>query len=372
MVRIGIIGYGYMGKVHTQAYLNLPFHYDFKKIKLVGVSDTNAVNLEQARNEAEFDFGTMDYRELIERDDIDVIDCCVPTFLHKDIFMRCIDARKHIYMEKPMAISLEEGNEMLEAIKGTGLLCQLAFQNRFSPAIIRTKEIIDEGTIGEIINFRISYYGSEYIGGDRKLGWQIMKDEAGGGALVSLGSHCIDLARYFTNDEFGRVFATTQNRIGQSGSGKEIVPEVETSGQMIVEMRGGAIGTIEVSQVAAGSNIDIRYEIFGTKGTIRFNHAYPDFLDLFRQGDVCEPLGGVRGFTQIQTLQKYETQKYPPWRVGVNWLRYAVESQYSFLKCLVGGTSPRPSVEDGLKVQEILEACYCSARVGQWMTLKGH
>jgi predicted dehydrogenase len=245
-------------------------------------------------------------------------------------------------------------------------LCQVAYQNRFCTAMLRTRQIIQSGIIGKIINMRFTYFGSEYISTDRKLDWKIQKKAAGGGALVSLGTHCFDLIRFFTNDQFKRIFASTQRIIV---SDAPFTPEVETMAQVQFRMKNETIGTVEVSQIAAGSNIGLRYEIYGEKGTICFDQSNPNILQLFRQDEEETPMGGFRGFTHIQTLQKYDSQVFPASRVDTNWLRYSTESQYQFLKSIIENRTPKPSLEDGIKVDQITQACYRSAESRSWIEL---
>jgi len=363
-LRVGLVGYGYMGRVHSLGYVTMPFHYRLPvKVRLVGVASRSRENRDLALREAGFQWATQDYEELVGSPEIDIVHCCTPTYLHKEVLLKAIGAGKPVYVEKPAGTSAGDVRSAQRAAQSNGCPCQVAYQNRFSSAAQRARALIREGAIGEVVNFRLNYFGSEYIAVDRVLGWQVKKETAGGGALMSQGCHGFDLLRFLTGDEVRRVFARLRSKMGQAGA----EPEVETMAHILLEMKGGATGTLEVSQVAAGSNIDLRYEVYGTRGTIRFDQAYPDFLQVFRQDEEATPHGGFRGFTAIQTLQKYEKQVFPPWRVGTNWLRYSMESQYRFIMAILEGREPEPSLVDALRAYEAIEACYESGASGGWV-----
>ncbi len=135
---IGMIGYGFIGKMHTYAYTSIPFCYSPPpaKFRLVGVCTAHEATAQQAVEQAGYEFGTTDYRKLLERDDIHIINCCVPNYLHKEMVVDAVSAGKHVYCEKPMAMNLSEAQQMLEAAEKAGVVHQITFHNRFSPAIL--------------------------------------------------------------------------------------------------------------------------------------------------------------------------------------------------------------------------------------------
>lgn len=358
-IGIGVISYGYMGKVHSLGYRNMPFYYQLKlPVKLVGVATPSLSSQARAMQEAGFEFATADPEELITRPDIDVIDICAPTYLHEEYVRLVAAVGKAIYLEKPLAHSLASARRAYAAVETNGVRTGMAFEYRFAPALLRAKELLTAGAIGSIVNFRAIYQGPEHLSTSR-LTWQLEKEKAGAGALSAQGSHLLDLVRHLVG-EFAAVSA-----LGQKLTGKG---DVEQAMLLQARMESGAVGSIEFSQVAAGSNIDVRVEIYGTAGSLRFDNSQPNVLKLYElSADPSDPRAGCK---EIQTMQVLPDAIFPPPRVDVNWLRYHLASQYHFLKGVMDGGQPLPPTAlDGLKCQEVMEAAMRSMVEERWVAL---
>ena len=372
---VGIVGWGFMGKVHTYGYVNLPLFYQPPpaKINLVGVCTEHKKTAETARNIAGFQYATTSYKKLLERADIDIIHCCTPNYLHKDLLLDVLKAGKHIYCDKPLAMNLKEAKEILRAVKQSSAAHQMTFEYRFIPAIMRAKKLLEEGFLEYPFSFRGLYLHSGYISPSRPLSWRLDKKKAGGGALFDLGPHIIDLTRYLLG-EYRAVFARTATFIKErplpddpTDKGKV---EVDDISLLQVEMETGALGTIEVSRLATGCNDDLRIEIHGRRGAIRFNLMDPNWLWVYDTRDRGEPLGGLRGFRKIETVQRYPAPAVLPGpKFSIGWMRYHIASQFSFVKSIVERKEADPSLLDGYKVQEIMEAAQMSAREKRWIKL---
>ncbi len=354
---VGLIGYGFIGKVHTYSYRNIPFFYRDPpcKVKLVGVCTSRSETAQEAKEQGDFSFATTDYRELLERDDIQIINCCLPNFLHKDVVINALKSGKHVCCEKPLALNLKEANEIYEVAKNSGVKQQITFQNRFIPAVMRAKQLIDEGDIGEIFSIRGVYlHSSCVIQKSQAYSWKAESKKVGGGVLVDLGSHIIDLTRYLIG-EFKSVNGYVKNFTS---------PDKQTDdlALMSVEMMNGAIGTLEASKMATGANDDLRLEIHGLKGAIRFNSMEPNWLEYYDNTDLDKPIGGKKGFKKIDTIQKYpEPQGIPIPKFPVGWMRYHVACLHSFLRSIVDDSETSPNFKDGLEVQRVIEATYVSS-----------
>jgi len=354
-IGIGLVSYGYMGKVHSLCYQELPFYYDLQApVKLIGIADPSESSRERALREAQFEFATAYPEDLLVRSDIDVIDICSPTYLHEQYVVMAAEAGKAIYTEKPLGHTLDSARRAYTAVSTNGVHTGMAFEYRFVPALLEAKNLLKQGTIGSVINFRVAYQGPEHLS-ITKFTWQLDKEKAGGGVLFALGSHTIDLIRFLIG-EFDSVSA-----IGKSLAAKG---DVEQLVLIQARMQSGAVGSIEVSQVAVGSGIDVRVEIYGTEGTICFDNRYPNILRL------CEMTKKSVGFQEIQTMQRLPDAVFPPPRVDVNWLRYHLAAQYQFIKGLDKEINlVAPTIYDGLKCQEVIEAVLRSWDSGSWVCL---
>lgn len=372
---VGIVGWGFIGKVHTYGYINLPLFYQPApcKINLVGVCTAHKQTAKAARKIADFQFGTTSYKDLLKREDIDIINCCTPNYLHKDLLIDALKAGKHIYCDKPLVVNLEEAKKILEATEKSNSLHQMTFEYRFIPALMRAKQLIEDGFLGNVFSFRGLYLHSGYIDPSRSLNWRLDKKKAGGGALFDLGSHILDLLRYLLG-EYRAVFVTTSTFIKErplpNDPTRKVKVEVDDIAFLQIKMESGTVGTVEVSRLATGSNDELRIEIHGSKGTICFNLMDPNWLSIYDTRDPGEPIGGYRGFKKIETVQRYpEPSSLPGPKFSIGWMRYHIASQYDFIKRVVEGRKGSPSFYDGYKVQEVMEAAQISAKEKRWVSL---
>lgn len=355
-IGIGLVSYGYIGKVHSLCYQEMPFYYNLKKpVKLVGVVSPSYSSRDRAMREAKYHFASEEFTDLIKKPEIDVIDICSPNYLHEKYITLAAENKKAIYIEKPLAHSLHSAKNAYQVVSANNVHTGMAFEYRFIPALLKAKKLLQKKLIGSIINFRIIYQGSEHLY-TNKLSWQLNKDKAGGGTLFALGSHCIDLSRFLIG-EFEEVFAISKN-LTKIGNVEQLV-------LIQARMQNDVLGTIELSQVAAGSCVDLRLEIFGTCGSISFDNRQPNILRLYKIDHKHN------GFQEIQTMQQLPDAVFPPPRVDINWLRYHLAAQYHFIKGLTcDKDSFTPTIYDGLKCQEVMEAIMYSWENKNWFSLK--
>lgn len=372
---VGMVGYGFIGKMHTYAYNSIPIYYDPPpaNVRLVGVCTSRQETVRRAVEHGGYEFGTTDYRELMERDDIDIINCCTPNDLHKDVLLSAIEAGKHIYCDKPLTMNLAEAQEVIEAVDKSDAINQMTFQYRFVPAMIRARQLIDEGILGEPMSFRVAYLHSGYIDPNRPMSWRLDKNRGGAGALFDLGAHVLDLVRFLLGD-CREVFATMQTFVKQrpvaKGSSELVDVEVDDLALVQMKMENGAIGTMEASRIATGTNDDLRVEIHGKEGAIRFSLMEANWLEVYDNRLAGEPIGGMRGFNRIETVQRYpEPSAFPGPKFTVGWVRFHIASMYDFLKNVAAGEPSPPTLYDGFKVQEIMDAALKSAEDGGWVSV---
>ena len=374
---IGMVGYGFIGRVHTLSYLNLPYYYKPMpaRLKMVGVASVPVSDAEEGVDQAGFEFATDNWRDLIERDDIDIIEVCTPNFLHKEIIIESLKAGKHVNCEKPLAMDLAEAKEIVEAADAhPELISQVTFEYRYQPAMMRAKKLIEEGLLGRIYSARIVYLHSGNSDPNRPLYWKIQKKFCGGGSLYDLASHVVDLTRFVLGDFkkiFSRLEIFTKKRPipGKPGQSGEV--DVDDLALIMFESANGCIGTIESSKVATGVNDEYRIEIHGEKGAIKFNSMQPNFLEVYDTRDAGEPIGGRRGFTAIETVQRYPkpATQFPGPKFSIGWMRYHSGNAFDFIKNVAEGTKPVTDMHSGYKVQEVLEAAMISSSEGRWVDL---
>jgi predicted dehydrogenase len=372
---IAMIGYGGIGRVHAMAYRALPYHYGLPAdtVNIVGVATTRAETAEKAAREIGCEVWTTDYRELLARADVDLIDCCVPNHKHEEIVLAAAEVGKHIYCEKPLSMTVADGQRMVEAVARAGIKTQMTFNFRFFPAISRARQLIETGFLGRVFSFRGRYYRSSYISPDKPLSWRLRKDVSGGGALFDLGSHVLDLIYYLLGD-FGSVQATLETLIKErplaAGASEKGPVDVDDIALMHLRLADDTLGLVEISRMGTGAPNDLQIEIFGDQGALRFNAADPSWLEVYDTRDSDQPLGGMRGFRKLETVQRHEGQKSPDWSMPPGFVRTHAECQYQFLKAISDDLTPSPTLADGLRIQEAMAAAVRSAAEQRWVRVE--
>lgn len=373
-IRVGIVGFGFMGKTHTYGYKTIPLYYSNLpfKIKLVGVCDSVKEVAEKAKETLDFEFATDNPDDIFNRDDIDVIDICTPNIFHKEGVLKALKAGKHVYCDKPLATSFEETKEIIEELDRRKAITQMALQYRFFPATMRAKELLDEGRIGKIMSFRTCYLHSGSVDPKKPIGWKQDKKFGGGGVLFDLGSHALDIM-YFLLGEYASIFAETRviypQRPDKNGNLVDI--EADDVAFMLAKMKDGSMGTIEASKVATGANDELRFEIHGDRGSIRFNLMEPNWLEFYDNTLPEAPLGGIRGYLKIECVQRFKKPggDFPGPKFSTGWIRSHVHSLYNFLDCINENKTASPSFKDGAYIQNVMEKAYKSDIEKRWMDL---
>ena len=370
-IGIGVIGAGMMGKTHSYAYRNLPLYYPNLpfRARLTGICSSHLANAEKLQADLGYAFATDDYQEILNSPDIDAVSICTPNNRHLEMILAAIQAGKHIYCEKPLVVNAAEADAVLQALDGHPLVNQVVFHLRFYPATLRARQLIDEGRIGRILSFRAAFLHAGSVDPGRPVGWK-QDQAAGGGVLLDLGSHVLDLMRWLIGD-YRRLLAKTgiiyPLRPGADGNLVEV--KAEDSVQILAEMQNGSLGTLEATKVATGYQDDMRFEIHGDRGAIRFSLMEPDWLEFYDNTLPEEPLGGCRGFTRIECVGRYAAPSggFPSVKSGVGWLRGHVHCLYSFLACAAQNRPATPSFADGAYIQKIMGLASESDRLGRWV-----
>ena len=376
-IHVGLIGYGAMGKAHSYAYRNLPLYYDNLpfRVNLAAVCSGHLATAERARDDLGYGYATDDYMRIIEDPAIEVVNICTPNNLHYDMLMAALAAGKHIYCDKPMVTNDQEAAAVVKAAQAAsaaGKTHQVAFNNRFLTATLRARQLIDEGRIGRILSFRAEYLHAGSVDPHRPIGWKLDQAIGGGGVLFDLGSHVLDLM-YFLMGEYAQVFA--KNTIAypmRPNSKGEMVPiRAEDTTLMLVEMKNGATGVIEATKVATGANDELRFEIHGDCGALRFNLMDPNWLEFYDNNLPEQTLGGERGYKKIECVQRYEKPGggFPAPKASIGWIRSHVHCLYRFLDCVDRGQPASPSLLEGAYIQHVMTCAYESAATSRWISV---
>ncbi|MHB9133305.1 MAG: Gfo/Idh/MocA family protein [Armatimonadota bacterium] len=370
---VGIIGFGFMGKVHAFDYNSIPIYYDPMPVrtKLIGVAEIDQARADKAAEQGGFQFGTTNWRELIERDDIHIIDICSPNSFHAEQLLAAIEAGKHIYCDKPLVVGEDNIVKVEAALKNYQGIGQMAFQYRFFTASMRAKQLIDEGFLGNIVSFRASYLHSGSVDPKKPMGWKQLRSE-GGGVLNDLGSHILDVMDHLIGP-IDSVLANTNiiYPLRPNAQGEMVAVEADDIMLMLAKLPNGATGTIEASKLATGAEDELRFEIHGDKGALRFNCMQPNYLEAYDLRDSESPLGGMRGWTNIACVQRFEKPGggFPGPKFSIGWIRSHMHSAFNFLQCIAENRQPHPSLADGLHLQRMLAAAAKSDATQTWQKL---
>jgi predicted dehydrogenase len=371
---VGIIGYGFIGKVHAFGWRSIPFYYDPPPLetRLVAVATSSPATAEAARRHGGFEAATEDWRRLIERKDIDVVDICSPNPLHAEQLKAAMAAGKHIYCDKPLTVTLQEADDVGRAMKAWSGIGGMTFQNRFYSGVQRGRQLITDGFLGTLVSLRAVYLHSGSVDPAAPLKWKLRASQ-GGGVLRDLGSHLLDLVDWLAGPiEQIRMDTRILYPTRPDGSGGVQAVDAEDQVVLAVRMAGGALGTLEASKIATGAEDDFRVELHGTRGAIRFTIMQPDFLEIYSLADPVMPLGGTRGWKTIAALSRYPAPAgFPSPRATSGWMRGHVHCQYTFLEGVARGAQPDPSLSRGIEVQRLIQCAEESAASGAWERVRG-
>lgn len=364
-MNIGIIGFGGMGKVHSYAVSNLKYFYDPLgfNANVLGICSAHYDKALKAKEKYGFEKVYRNEDELISDPDIDIVDICTPNNCHYETLKKAIAAGKHIYCEKPLCTTPDEADEIASLAKEKGVICAVVFNTRFMLPVMRAKQLVSEGRIGDVLSFSGRFFHSSATEPDKKAGWKQNKDICGGGVLFDLGSHTIDLIRYICG-EFESVSGLSQiaykERFGSDG--KIWRTNAEEAFYMTARLTCGACGTISVGKVMPGTNDDHTFEIYGTKGSVRFNLMQPNFLWFY---DSTKP-EYERGYTKIECCGRYPAPSgvFPGIKAPIGWLRGHVGSMYNFLSAVSEGKQTDPDFDTAARIQTIMDAAYKSSEKG--------
>lgn len=385
-IRIGLIGYKFMGKAHSHAYKDVSIFFD---LPVKPVMKVICGRTEKAVSQAKEKFGweeyETDWKKVVERKDIDMIDITTPPNFHKEIAIEAAKNGKIVFCEKPLAATLKDAYEMLQAVEKYGVKHAICFNYRKLPAIGLAKKLIEEGKIGKIYHMRAVYLQDWIVDPDFPLVWRLQKKIAGSGAHGDLNAHLVDMARYLVG-EFDEVIGISETFIKERpvlkekeeletglGEFKEKseekgIVDVDDATIFLVRFKNGAIGSFEATRFAPGRKNYQRFEINGSKGSIVFNLERLNELEYYSRED--EP--GLQGFRTIIATDPNHPYAANWWPAGhiIGYGEGFVNMVADIFNSIAKGENPSPNFYDGVKCQEVLEAVDESIRTGKWVKVK--
>jgi predicted dehydrogenase len=372
-IQVGLIGLGFIGKMHATAYRDIPLCFSDPPVtaNLAAVLRSKLHTETEFMREVDFGLATSDMDEFLHVP-LDVVDVCSPNMLHKEQVERALARGIHVYCEKPLALNLGEAREMTQMAKDAGVLTHMAFVFRYLPAIRQMKTMLTRGEIGEVLNFRGHMFHGSYLNPERPMSWRLRHAEAGGGVLADLGVHMFDLVHALLG-RVSRVKTLVKTFISERPSSRDSAikekVDVDDWAHCTLELENGAVGVIEVTRMAAGAEQDYSLEIFGSQGSLVFDVREPTTVSHFDMKKGCWTKGIMDGSTMpgerpIETL-------WPPVKFSQGMMINAhLACAYDFLQCIAEGKPSTVDFSVGLAAQEVLEACYLSARKGEtWVKL---
>lgn len=368
-IGIGIIGWGFMGKTHAQALRSLPLYYPGAGFEaaLRCVCARHIENAREAARAAGFENYTDDYRELLAREDIDVVSVCTPNDLHEEMVVAALRAGKHVYVDKPLAVTAESALRIAREAEAARGFTRMVFNNRYLPATLRAKQLVDEGRVGTVLTFNARYLHSGSIDPNKPIGW---KQGMQGGVLLDMGSHALDLLTWlagYPRRVLCRSFTLYGERPAPGGERTRALSEDHV--QMMLEMENGALGSVEASKIATGSDDELTFELRGDRGALKWDSMDPSYLYFYDNTLPEAVYGGMRGFTRIESVGRYPAPggKFLPPKNAVGWDRGHLHCYYTFLDAVAKGERPDNTVADGARLQKLMEDCRRSERTGRWV-----
>jgi predicted dehydrogenase len=380
-VNIALLGYKFMGKAHSNAFRQVRRFFPGKLVpRLKVICGRDRVALQAAADQFGWEEVETDWRRVVERHDIDVVDISTPGHLHHSMALAAAKAGKHVICEKPLANSLAEAKEMLRAVERAGVKHMIMHNYRKIPAVAFARQLMEEGSLGKIYHYHGAYLQDWIMNPEFPLVWRLEKKYAGSGALGDIGAHAIDFAQYLNSDIVAVTAQMTtfikQRPLVGSGSGAWGAKGSKGKGKVTVDddanflarFRNGSVGVFESSRFCGGRKNYNTFQVYGSKGSLAFNLERMNELELFdRTAKDVEQ--GYRTILVTEGQHPYVGAWWPPGHI-IGYEHTFVHAVHDFLTCLEKDRLPEPNFRDGVKNQAVLDAVERSAKSGRWEQVK--
>jgi predicted dehydrogenase len=377
---VGMVGYAFMGAAHSQAWRSVNRFFDLPlEVDRAVIAGRTASTVAAAATKLGWSSYTTSWRELVEREDVDLIDICTPSDSHAEIAIAALEAGKHVLCEKPLARTLEEGEQMVvaaERARSRGVRSMVGFNYRRVPALALARSLVQAGRLGTVRHVRTQYLQEWLVDPQFPLTWRLQRERAGSGALGDIGAHIVDAAQFVLDDHLTGVSALTETfvrerpRPGPSDRGD--APDrgevtVDDCALFLGRFAGGAVATFEATRYATGRRNALRLEINGSQGSVAFDL---ESLNELWFHDGADP-GAMAGFRRVLATHPDHPYMAAWWPQGhiIGYEHTFTHQARDLLAAIAADEDPVPSFADGLRVQRVLHGVEASAADGRWFSL---
>jgi predicted dehydrogenase len=375
-----MVGYGFMGRAHSLAWREVVAAYDVALVpEMLAICGRDSEAVTSAAERDGWRSWATDWREIVEREDVGLVDVCTPGSSHPEIAIAALDAGKHVLCEKPLANTVAEAEAMALAAERAherfGTFAMVGFNYRRVPALALARDLIAAGLLGRVWQVRTQYLQDWLSDPEAPLSWRTQKEESGSGALGDIGSHVVDLAQHLTGDTIAEVSALTKTFVterplvavssaltGQARGFERGPVTVDDAVLFLGRFSSGAIATFEATRMATGHKNSLRIEVGGERGYIAFDLERLNELEIYESSG---PEAGPRRVLATEPEHPYLEAWWPPGHI-LGWDHTFIHEVRDLLQGIVGKRQPRPSFADGLGIQRVLAAVERSAVTGRW------
>jgi predicted dehydrogenase len=379
-VNVALLGGGFMGRAHSNGYRQVKSFFDAPVEPVLKViCDPELEAAERIAERFGWEETARDWRAVVARPDIQVVDICTPVFSHAEIAIAAARAGKAVICEKPLGATLAETLSMADAVESAGVTNMCNFNLRTIPAVTLARQLIEEGELGQINQWRSAFFQAWLVDPEFPLTWRLQKEKAGSGALGDLGSHSVDLAGYLVGDiqavngmmhTFTRMRQIPLKDIGRNSTptGKMGEVTVDDAAWSLLKFNSGAFGSLEVTRMATGQWCSNRFEIYGSQGSLMFDFHRMSELQFFSLKDARR----VQGYRTLNVTAPVHPYMKAWWPVGhpIGYEHTHVHALSNFFEAYAQGKSPSPSFREAARTQAVLDAVERSAATGSWIEVQ--
>jgi predicted dehydrogenase len=368
---VAMVGHAFMGRVHSHAWRNVAAFFDLPVTPSLAVLCGRDAERTQA-NAARYGFqdSETDWRRILERDDVHIVDICSPGDTHAEIAVEALEAGKHVLCEKPLANSVAQAAAMAEAAercRTAGVCSMVGFNYRRVPAIGLARRLVAEGRLGRLRHVRAQYLQDWLVDTEHPLVWRLRKERAGSGALGDIAAHIVDTVQYVTGERISEVSGLLETFVRErplaDGVGTGEVT-VDDAALFLGRLTGGSVASFEATRFATGRRNSLRLEINGSLGSVAFDLESLNELYLYDNTEDADR-AGFRRILVTEPAHPYVGAWWPAGHI-LGYEHTFTHEVKDFLEGIGAGTDPQPSFTDGLQVQRVLAAVETSAATGSW------
>jgi predicted dehydrogenase len=369
-INVGIVGTQFMGRAHSNAYLDVPHFFDLPALPLLSVAcDNDPGSLDAFARRFGWQDKEADWERMVSRDDVDLVDICTPNSIHMPIAVAAAKAGKHVICEKPIAMDADEARRMLDAARESGICHMTAFNYRRVPALALARQLVEQGKVGRVFHFNAVYYQDWLVDPGFPFVWRHDKKIGGSGAHGDMNAHIVDLARFFVGEieaVCGAQEVFIKERPTQDGKGTGTVT-ADDSTQFLARFRDGAQGSFIATRFASGRKNFLRIELFGSEGSLAFNLERLNELEFYSRNDEDKEQG-FRSILVTENVHPYIKAWWPPGHI-IGWEHTFIHEIGDLLQAIAKGESVYPDFYDGLRCQQVLDAVEQSADETRWIAI---